>query len=355
MPCHLTDIVLAKCYDENNPTTNDYLYFVESKARATSLLPNSKDSAMNDAIDGAMKDNVSRAGKTVTYLISKYAHEEKYDMARKIGRFKDSTEVPYLRFSNAAIVVDKSQLEKQLKNDAKWIDKLPLYFADDFCVFVHGGIDKGLALNKQIDYYMLWAPNNYLDDYRDYDRIIVSGHHAMLNGTLPCIIANTGICIDTGCVFNGKLTAIIMEKGYMRGFCQVKKGAKIMEEIKMNNETLTIMAQAFYGNRTITTIRTDKIDSFILGYIDSSLMDGRDAIDRTIVKVPNTENLVIIYNKYEEDKCKEDEDVTKPTVIIPEKDLTLYSRCIACRLNDDDSFTDIEEEDINIINKYFVA
>ena len=116
MPCHLTDIVLAKCYDENNPTTNDYLYFVESKARATSLLPNSKDSAMNDAIDGAMKDNVSRAGKTVTYLISKYAHEEKYDMARKIGRFKDSTEVPYLRFSNAAIVVDKSQLEKHVAN-----------------------------------------------------------------------------------------------------------------------------------------------------------------------------------------------------------------------------------------------
>lgn len=250
---------------------------------------------------------------------------------------------------------DYSGFEKQLKNDAKWIDKLPLYFADDFCVFVHGGIDKGLALNKQIDYYMLWAPNNYLDDYRDYDRIIVSGHHAMLNGTLPCIIANTGICIDTGCVFNGKLTAIIMEKGYMRGFCQVKKGAKIMEEIKMNNKTLTIMAQAFYGNRTITTIKADKIDSFILGYIDSSLMDGRDTIDRTVIKVPNTENLVIIYNKYEEDKYREDEDVTKPTVIIPEKDLTLYSRCIACRLNDDDSFTDIEEEDINIINKYFVA
>ena len=128
-----------------------------------------------------------------------------------------------------------------------------------------------------------------------------------------------------------------------------------MEEIKMNNETLTIMAQAFYGNRTITTIKADKIDSFILGYIDSSLMDDRDAIDRTIIKVPNTDNLVIIYNKYEEDKYREDEDVTRPTVIMPEKDVTLYSRCIACRLNDDNSFTDITKEDINIINRYFVA
>ncbi len=116
MPCHLTDIVLAKCDDEKKPATEDYLYFVESKAKATTLPQTSKDSVMNDAIGGAVNDSVSRAGKTVTYLITKFVHDKDYDMARKIGRFKDSTKVAYKRFSNAAIVVDKEQLNKHIEN-----------------------------------------------------------------------------------------------------------------------------------------------------------------------------------------------------------------------------------------------
>lgn len=114
MPCHLTDIVLAKCDDENNPSTEDYLYFVESKAKATALPQNSKDSVMNDAIGGAVNDSVSRAGKTVTYLITKFVHDKNYEMARKIGRFKDSTDVAYQRLSNAAIVVEKSSLDHHI-------------------------------------------------------------------------------------------------------------------------------------------------------------------------------------------------------------------------------------------------
>ncbi len=116
VPCHLTDIVMAKCDDESKPTTDDYLYFVESKAKASALPGNSMDSVMNDAIGGAVKDSVSRAGKIVPYLITKYSHDKEYDMARKIGRFKDSTEVAYRRFFNAAIVVDKGQLESHIGN-----------------------------------------------------------------------------------------------------------------------------------------------------------------------------------------------------------------------------------------------
>lgn len=115
-PCHLTDIVLAKCIDEKNPTTDDYLYFVESKAKAIPLSDKSKDSVMNDAIDGAVKDSVSRVGKTIPYLITKYVHEKEYDKARKLGRFKESTEVEYKRYSNAAIVVDKNSIDIHIKN-----------------------------------------------------------------------------------------------------------------------------------------------------------------------------------------------------------------------------------------------
>ena len=37
------------------------------------------------------------------------------------------------------------------------------------------------------------------------------------------------------------------------------------------NNLIRIIAQAFYGNRTITEIRPEEMDSFILGYLDSSL------------------------------------------------------------------------------------
>lgn len=63
MPSHLTDMVLIKCDDEKNPSTDDYLYFVESKGKATPLSTGSTDSVMNAAIEGAEKDRVSRGGK----------------------------------------------------------------------------------------------------------------------------------------------------------------------------------------------------------------------------------------------------------------------------------------------------
>lgn len=124
MPCHLTDIVLIKCDDERNPRTDDYLYFVESKGKAVVPSKNS-DSVMNAAIEGAENDSVSRAGKTITYLITKYGKEKEYDKARKVRRFKDSVDVvEYQRYSNAAIVVEKSTLDHHIsKITAENIEK----------------------------------------------------------------------------------------------------------------------------------------------------------------------------------------------------------------------------------------
>lgn len=116
MACHLTDTVMAKCEDENNPKEDDYLYFLESKAGATPIGDRSKRSVMNDGIEDAVKDCVSRAGKTVSYLVTKYTKEKKYDKARKMKRFDDSVEVAYKRYSNAAIVVEKDSLSYHIAN-----------------------------------------------------------------------------------------------------------------------------------------------------------------------------------------------------------------------------------------------
>ena len=63
MPCHLTDIVLIKCDDEKTPSTDDYLYFVESKGKATPLSTGSTDSVMNAAIEGQKKTVCQELGK----------------------------------------------------------------------------------------------------------------------------------------------------------------------------------------------------------------------------------------------------------------------------------------------------
>ena len=123
-----------------------------------------------------------------------------------------------------------------------------------------------------------------------------------------------------------------------------------MNTTETKNNLLRIITQAFYGNRTATEVNESDIDAFILGYTDNSLTISEE-IDRTIIHVPDNENIVLIYNKYQEESYANSND--KPLVSIPEIGLTLYSRCIACRMNDNGQLESLHNEDCEIILKYF--
>ena len=122
---------------------------------------------------------------------------------------------------------------------------------------------------------------------------------------------------------------------------------------------LTILSQAFYGNRTMTEISLENMDRFILGCLDSS-SKIREPIDRTIVQLPGSDNLVLVYNKFREEKrlrekerlLEEENYELKPLAIIPELDLTLYSRCIALRMDKDGNFSSLQNGDGRILVKY---
>ena len=109
----------------------------------------------------------------------------------------------------------------------------------------------------------------------------------------------------------------------------------------------------------IQLCRIDHIDRFILGYLDNTL-PVTEAIDRTIVHLPGSDSLVLIYNKYEEEESKklkkrawdEAKYVIKPLASIPEMGLVIYSRCIACRMNAAGEFQSVENEDFEILEKY---
>lgn len=127
----------------------------------------------------------------------------------------------------------------------------------------------------------------------------------------------------------------------------------------MTNNLISIIAQAFYGNRVGTEIKKENVDRFILGILDNSI-PIMETVDRTIIPIPNMENLVIVYNKHQEEKklkdkeeyLKKDGYELKPLAFIPEKNLEIYSRCIVCRINDEGELGSLEEGDYDKLIKY---
>ena len=135
------------------------------------------------------------------------------------------------------------------------------------------------------------------------------------------------------------------------------------------NDNMAILIQHFYGNRTVTFISLDDFDAIMLGHLDTKLFDktrDREKIDRTIIRIPDTENLVLVYNKYqEEERLKElqhfIQEVYKnryrfnPSAVIPEMGIVLYSRCIACRINEAGALISLEKEDYPKVVQYLTA
>ena len=135
------------------------------------------------------------------------------------------------------------------------------------------------------------------------------------------------------------------------------------------NDQIAILIQQFYGNRTMTFINPDEFDAIMLGCLDKKWFEerhDREKIDRTIIRVPDTENVVLVYNKYqEEERLKElqhfIQEVYKnryrfnPSAVIPEMGIVLFSRCIACRINEDGALISLEKEDYPKVVQYLTA
>ena len=135
------------------------------------------------------------------------------------------------------------------------------------------------------------------------------------------------------------------------------------------NDQIAILIQQFYGNRTVTFINPDEFDAIMLGCLDKKLFEerhDREKIDRTVIRVPDTDNVVLVYNKYqEEERLKElqhfiqevykNRDRFNPSAVIPEMGIVLYSRCIACRINEAGALISLEKEDYPKVVQYLTA
>lgn len=99
--------------------------------------------------------------------------------------------------------------KKELADDYKWMKNLPLYFEDEHRIYVHAGIEPGVPMENQKRETLLWVRDNFIYDCRDFSKRVIFGHTPDLSSAYKTIAGNIGI--DTGCVFGGKLTALLID------------------------------------------------------------------------------------------------------------------------------------------------
>jgi serine/threonine protein phosphatase 1 len=92
-----------------------------------------------------------------------------------------------------------------------WMRSLRLSYDDGRRFFVHAGIDPEKPLEAQDEADMLWIRESFLDDERDYGRLIVHGH-TPLESAAPDLRSNR-LNLDTAAVFGGRLTAAVFTDG----------------------------------------------------------------------------------------------------------------------------------------------
>jgi serine/threonine protein phosphatase 1 len=95
------------------------------------------------------------------------------------------------------------------EHHSDFLGTLQLFYETDKYFFVHGGVPE-IALDKinmkKHGSYLLWAREPFLSSEFDWGKTIVHGHTPIRVAD----IERNRINIDTGCVFNNKLTAIRM-------------------------------------------------------------------------------------------------------------------------------------------------
>lgn len=88
-----------------------------------------------------------------------------------------------------------------------FMQSLPLMVRSGDFLFVHAGIRPGVALADQDDHDLLYIRQPFLDAPGDLGAVVIHGHTPI---DRPDIRPNR-INIDTGAVFNGALTCVVVE------------------------------------------------------------------------------------------------------------------------------------------------
>lgn len=119
-------------------------------------------------------------------------------------------------------------------DDISWMEKLPLYHEDDNFIYVHAGINTSVkTMKEQKRFTLLWTREPFIYAYKPYYKKIVFGHTPTMflnQGSMPVYTQTGNVDIDTGCVYGGALTALVIQDGKIKEFYQIEKESDINEK-----------------------------------------------------------------------------------------------------------------------------
>jgi serine/threonine protein phosphatase 1 len=89
----------------------------------------------------------------------------------------------------------------------QFLNGLPVSMRLGDYLFVHAGVRPGVPLDKQSETDMLWIRDDFINDHKPFDAVIVHGHTPV---NAPYRDARR-IGVDTGAYMSGRLTAVRLE------------------------------------------------------------------------------------------------------------------------------------------------
>lgn len=102
----------------------------------------------------------------------------------------------------------RGELESRLpKAHKRFLSELKVSHEEGDYLFVHAGVRPGIEIDDQDPYDMIWIREPFLSAKEDFGKIVVHGHTP--TGKPTC--RSNRIGIDTGAVFGGVLTALVLE------------------------------------------------------------------------------------------------------------------------------------------------
>jgi serine/threonine protein phosphatase 1 len=105
---------------------------------------------------------------------------------------------------------------------AEWVAGLPVMLTTPHHVLVHAGLRPGTPVERQTDRDFAWFDDGLAADYTDIGKVVVHGHVVVeqpLDGPAR-------ICVDTGAVDSGVLTAVRLTGPTGRKFIAVSQLSK---------------------------------------------------------------------------------------------------------------------------------
>lgn len=87
-----------------------------------------------------------------------------------------------------------------------FLNELALLRQDHHGIYVHAGIEPGVHLSRQASSYCLWVRDEFIRTSYEFTKPVIFGHTVFKE---PFIQKNK-IGIDTGAVYGGKLTALLL-------------------------------------------------------------------------------------------------------------------------------------------------